>query len=54
VDGRLVDIYAAIVSHFRTKEFLDEVYTHSARQEVEDTTLGYALYQSGVFDCEID
>jgi hypothetical protein len=43
----LVDLYAAIVSHFRAKEFLDEVYTHSARQDVEDTKLGYALYQSG-------
>jgi hypothetical protein len=43
----LVDLYAAVVSHFRAKEFLDEVYTHSARQDVEDTKLGYALYQSG-------
>jgi hypothetical protein len=42
----LVDLYAAIVSHFRAKD-LDEVYTHSARQDVEDTKRGYELYQSG-------
>jgi hypothetical protein len=43
----LVDLYAAIVSHFSPSEHLDEVYTHSAKQDVEDTKLGYALYQSG-------
>jgi hypothetical protein len=42
----LVDLYAAIVSRFRSREFLDEVYVHSARQDVKDTKLGYALYQS--------
>ena len=43
----LVDLYAAIVSHFSPSEHLDEVYTHSAKQDVEDTKSGYALYQSG-------
>lgn len=42
----LVDLYATFVSHFRAKD-LDEFYTHSARQDVADTKLGYALYQSG-------
>jgi hypothetical protein len=26
---------------------MDEVYTHSAKQDVEDTKLGYRLYESG-------
>jgi hypothetical protein len=43
----LVDLYAAIVSHFNSSEHLDEVYTHSTKQDVEDTKLGYALYRSG-------
>jgi hypothetical protein len=42
----LVDLYATFVSHFRAKD-LDEFYAHSARQDVEDTKRGYALYQSG-------
>jgi hypothetical protein len=42
---RLVDAYAAPISHF--EEDRDNVYTHSAKQDVEDTKRGYALYQSG-------
>ena len=44
---KLVDAYATPISRFSTKEKLDSVYTHSARQDVEDTKCGYALYQSG-------
>jgi hypothetical protein len=45
----LVDLYATIVSEFRAKEKepRDEIYTHSAKQDVEDTNLGYELYESG-------
>jgi hypothetical protein len=45
----LVDLYATIVSEFRAKdkEPRDEFYTHSAKQDVEDTNLGYELYESG-------
>jgi hypothetical protein len=41
----LVDAYAAPISRF--KDDRDTVYTHSAKQDVEDTKRGYALYQSG-------
>jgi hypothetical protein len=41
----LVDAYAAPISRF--KDDRDSVYTHSAKQDVEDTKRGYALYQSG-------
>jgi hypothetical protein len=44
---KLVDAYATPISGFSTKEKLDSVYAHSARQDVEDTKFGYALYQSG-------
>jgi hypothetical protein len=44
---KLVDAYATPISGFSTKEKLDTVYAHSARQDVEDTKFGYALYQSG-------
>jgi hypothetical protein len=44
---KLVDAYATPISGFSTKEKLDTVYTHSARQDVDDTKSGYALYQSG-------
>jgi hypothetical protein len=45
----LVDLYATIVSEFRAKdkEPRDEFYTHSAKQDVKDTNLGYELYESG-------
>jgi hypothetical protein len=43
----LVDLYATIVSEFRAKEPKDEIYTHSAKQDAEDTRLGYELYRSG-------
>jgi hypothetical protein len=43
----LVDLYATIVSEFRANEPKDEIYTHSAKQDAEDTRLGYELYQSG-------
>jgi hypothetical protein len=41
-----IDDYAKLFSNFDAKERLDEVYTHSARQDVEDTKLGYRLFQS--------
>src|ERR1700722_5617797 len=41
----LVDLYARFVSDFGEPK--DEVYTHSAKQDVQDTKLGYRLYQSG-------
>jgi hypothetical protein len=40
-----VDFYARFFSTF--KEQKDEVYTHSAKQDVEDTKRGYELYLSG-------
>jgi hypothetical protein len=40
-----IDEYAKLFSHF--DDALDDVYTHSARQDVKDTKLGYRLYQSG-------
>jgi hypothetical protein len=43
----MVDFYATIVSRFGAKEERDEVYTHSAKQDVADTRRGYELYQSG-------
>jgi hypothetical protein len=43
----LVDFYATIVSEFRANERNDEIYTHSAKQDAEDTRLGYQLYRSG-------
>jgi hypothetical protein len=42
-----IDEYARLFSRFDAKEPLDNVYTHSARQDVEDTKLGYKLYRSG-------
>jgi hypothetical protein len=42
-----IDDYAKRYSHFDANERLDDVYTHSARQDVQDTRRGYALYQSG-------
>jgi hypothetical protein len=39
-----VDFYARFFSTF--KEHKDEVYTHSAKQDVEDTKRGYELYRS--------
>jgi hypothetical protein len=39
-----VDFYARFFSTF--KEHEDEVYTHSAKQDVEDTKRGYELYRS--------
>jgi hypothetical protein len=44
---KLVDDYAAPISNFKAKERLDEVYTHSAKQDVDDTKFGYDLYKSG-------
>jgi hypothetical protein len=43
----LIDLYAWPISHFREKEGLDDVYTHSARQDVGDTKFGYELFRSG-------
>ena len=43
----VVDSYAALKSKFGPSEKLDERYTHSAEQDVEDTIRGYRLYQSG-------
>jgi hypothetical protein len=43
----LVDLYATIISGFRANEKKDEIYTHSAKQDVQDTKSGYELYQSG-------
>ncbi len=43
----VVDSYAALKSKFDPSERLDERYTHSAKQDVEDTIRGYRLYQSG-------
>jgi hypothetical protein len=43
----VVDAYAALKSKFGPSEKLDERYTHSAKQDVEDTIRGYRLYQSG-------
>src|ERR1700751_380631 len=43
----LIDLYAWPNSRFHEKETLDEVYTHSAAQDVRDTKLGYELYRSG-------
>jgi hypothetical protein len=42
-----IDDYAKLFSNFDAKKRLDDVYGHSARQDVEDTKLGYRLYQSG-------
>jgi hypothetical protein len=42
-----IDFYASRKSTFATEELMDEVYTHSAKQDVEDTKLGYRLYESG-------
>jgi hypothetical protein len=41
----LVDSYAAHFSNF--EEQTDEIYTHSAKQDVADSKRGYRLYQSG-------
>lgn len=43
----VADSYAALKSKFDPSEKLDERYTHSAKQDVEDTIRGYRLYQSG-------
>jgi hypothetical protein len=43
----VVDAYAALKSKFSPNEQMDERYTHSAKQDVEDTIRGYRLYQSG-------
>jgi len=43
----VVDSYAALKSKFDPSERLDERYTHSAKQDVEDTIRGYRLYLSG-------
>jgi hypothetical protein len=43
----VVDAYAALKSKFDPTEKMDERYTHSAKQDVEDTIRGYRLYQSG-------
>jgi hypothetical protein len=43
----VVDAYAALKSKFSPTEPMDERYTHSAKQDVEDTIRGYRLYQSG-------
>ena len=43
----VVDSYAALRSKFSPSERLDERYTHSAKQDVEDTIRGYRLYQFG-------
>jgi hypothetical protein len=42
-----IDDYASDKSKFDADEPLDEVYSHSAKQDVEDTKLGYKLYESG-------
>jgi hypothetical protein len=42
-----IDDYASLKSKFNADEPLDEVYTHSAKQDVEDTKSGYRLYESG-------
>jgi hypothetical protein len=42
-----IDDYASHKSKFDADEPLDEVYSHSAKQDVEDTKLGYRLYESG-------
>jgi hypothetical protein len=43
----VVDAYAALKSKFSPNEKMDERYTHSAKQDVDDTIRGYRLYQSG-------
>ena len=42
-----IDDYASLKSTFNADELLDEIYTHSAKQDVEDTKSGYRLYESG-------
>ena len=42
-----VDLYARFFSTFGSSEKKDEIYVHSAKQDVEDTKRGYRLYQSG-------
>ena len=42
-----IDLYAWPLSIFRQKETMDPVYTHSAKQDVEDTKSGYELYRAG-------
>lgn len=42
-----IDLYARYFSRFGANEKMDEVYTHSANQDVEDTKRGYRLYRSG-------
>jgi hypothetical protein len=42
-----IDDCAVNFSRFGRNDRLDDVYTHSAKQDVEDTKLGYRLYQSG-------
>jgi hypothetical protein len=41
------DTYAWGNSTFDRKEKMDAIYTHSAKQDVEDTKRGYRLYRSG-------
>jgi hypothetical protein len=42
-----IDDYAVNFSRFGANEDKDRVYTHSAKQDVDDTKRGYELYQSG-------
>jgi hypothetical protein len=42
-----IDDYAINFSRFGANEDKDRIYTHSAKQDVDDTKLGYRLYQSG-------
>jgi hypothetical protein len=42
-----IDDYASLKSKFDDDDPRDEVFTHSAKQDVEDTKLGYRLYESG-------
>jgi hypothetical protein len=42
-----IDFYAELFSRFGPNEQMDNVYAHSAGQDVEDTKTGYRLYRSG-------
>ncbi len=43
----IADLYAKFKSHFGPDEKMDEVYTHSAKRDINDIRRGYELYNSG-------
>ena len=43
----IADAYASALSTFGPGEPRDEVYSHSAKRDVEDNLRGYDLYESG-------